>query len=140
MKKILMSILAVAMVSILMFAFSGCKEAAEEVVGAAEEVEEVGEEVTEEAIEAAEEVAEELGIDLRKYEGTEITLLGHPTHHIEGIIQFADVFTELTGITVNVDLYDEPTQKSKQTLDYSSGNGDYDASLVPFIIDRESVY
>ena len=75
--------------------------------------------------------------DLKKYKGTEITLLGHPTHHIEGIVQFGHIFTELTGIKVNVDLYDEPTQKSKQVLDYNTRRGDYDAALVPFMFLKE---
>ncbi|MCL5772444.1 MAG: extracellular solute-binding protein [Actinobacteria bacterium] len=72
-------------------------------------------------------------VDMKKYAGTEITVLGHPTHHVEGVVQFVDKFTELTGIKVNVELYEEATQREKQVLDYTSGRGDYDAAFVPFM-------
>ena len=34
--------------------------------------------------------------DLTKYKGTKLKVLGHPTHHVEGVIAFHDKFTELT--------------------------------------------
>lgn len=72
-------------------------------------------------------------VDIRQYAGTKIRVLGHPTHHVEGVLQFKDKFTELTGIEVEIELYEEATQREKQVLDYVSGKGEYDAAFVPFM-------
>jgi len=71
--------------------------------------------------------------DMRKYAGTTIRVLGHPTHHVEGVVKYVNEFTKLTGIKVEVELYEEATQREKQVLDYTSGRGNYDAAFVPFM-------
>ena len=71
--------------------------------------------------------------DLMRYKGTKLKVLGHPTHHVEGVIEFHTKFTELTGIEVEVQLFEEPVQREKQVLDYASGRGEYDAAFVPFM-------
>lgn len=73
-------------------------------------------------------------VDVRKYAGTKITILGHPGHHTQGVLELKDIFTELTGIEVDLQLYEESTQREKQVLDYASGAGDYDAAEVPFML------
>ena len=131
MKKI--TILLLVLVSLISIIFVGvsCKSSDTAQASTAESVEEA--ETTEAASEEPAAETDAGAVDMRKYEGTEITVLGHPTHHVEGVVKFVDTFTELTGIKVNVELYEEATQREKQVLDYTSGRGDYDAAFVPFM-------
>ena len=52
---------------------------------------------------------------------------------MEGVLKFKDKLTELIGIEVDVQLYEEAVQREKQVLNYTFGRGEHDVAFVPLI-------
>ena len=72
----------------------------------------------------AAEVAPEGGRDA--FEGTTLRVLLKEGYEIAAIQEFKGEFEEATGISVEVEVYDEPTARQKLVLDATSGTGTYD--------------
>jgi multiple sugar transport system substrate-binding protein len=75
----------------------------------------------------------ETAADLRKaYEGTNLNILLKTGYETEAITKFAEEFEGTTGITLNVEVYDEPTMRNKFILDCNSKMGNYDVVATQF--------
>lgn len=72
------------------------------------------------------------GDALRAYEGTELNLLLKEGYEIEAIQEFSGDFEEATGITVNIEVFDEPTARQQFVLDASTATGAYDITSASF--------
>jgi ABC-type glycerol-3-phosphate transport system substrate-binding protein len=70
--------------------------------------------------------------DVRAYEGTELNLLLKEGYEIEAIQEFIGDFEEETGITVNIEVYDEPTARQQFVLDSTTQTGAYDVTSASF--------
>lgn len=70
--------------------------------------------------------------DLRAYEGTELNLLFKEGYEIEAIQEFIGDFEEATGISVNIEVYDEPTARQQFVLDSTTKTGTYDVTSASF--------
>lgn len=68
----------------------------------------------------------------RAYEGTELNLVFKEGYEIEAILNYIDEFEAETGITVNIEVYDEPTARQKFALDSTSQGGAYDITSASF--------
>lgn len=68
----------------------------------------------------------------KKYEGTTLNVLLKTGYETEAITEFKDEFEEKTGITLNVEIYDEPTLRNKFILDCNSKKGNYDVVATQF--------
>jgi len=66
------------------------------------------------------------------YAGTQLNVLLKTGYETEAITRFADDFEAQTGITLNVEVYDEPTLRNKFILDSNSGLGNYDVVATQF--------
>jgi len=117
-KKLLKAVLlAVCILSLAALTLIGCKEAAEEVEEAAEEV---VEEAAEEVEEAAEEVAEEAPADIT------LNILETVESHGYALVELGKIYEEMTGVKVVVEQFPyEPTYE-KEVLVLSGGGSDYD--------------
>ena len=79
---------------------------------------------------ATAEVAPEAGRS--GYEGTTLRVLLKEGYEIEAIQEFKGDFEAETGITVELEIYDEPTARQKLVLDATSGTGTYDITSSSF--------
>jgi ABC-type glycerol-3-phosphate transport system substrate-binding protein len=70
--------------------------------------------------------------DVRAYEGTELNLLLKEGYEIEAIQEFIGDFEEETGITVNIEVFDEPTARQQFVLDSTTQTGAYDVTSASF--------
>jgi len=70
--------------------------------------------------------------DRTAYEGTTLRVLLKEGYEIEAIQEFKGDFEEETGITVELEVYDEPTARQKLVLDATSGAGTYDITSSSF--------
>ncbi|MEV8136751.1 ABC transporter substrate-binding protein [Microbacterium aurantiacum] len=70
--------------------------------------------------------------DRMAYEGTTLRVLLKEGYEIEAIQEFKGEFEEETGITVELEVYDEPTARQKLVLDATSGSGTYDITSGSF--------
>jgi len=115
-KKLLKAVLlAVCILSLAALTLIGCKEAAEEVEEAAEEV---VEEAAEEVEEAAEEVAEEAPADIT------LNILETVESHGYALVELGKIYEEMTGVKVVVEQFPyEPTYE-KEVLVLSGGGSD----------------
>jgi ABC-type glycerol-3-phosphate transport system substrate-binding protein len=68
----------------------------------------------------------------RAYEGTTLRLLLKTGYETAAIEQFKDVFEDATGITIEYEIYDEPTMRSKFILDATTEAGTYDVAAVQY--------
>lgn len=75
---------------------------------------------------------ESKGNPRRAYEGTTLNVLLKTGYETEAITEFKDEFEEETGITLNVEIYDEPTLRNKFILDCNSKKGNYDVVATQF--------
>lgn len=66
----------------------------------------------------------------RAHEGAELDILGFPITYIDGLEGQLDEFEELTGITVNMDLYSEGVAHDRVRAELASGAGTYDIVWV----------
>lgn len=66
------------------------------------------------------------------FEGTTLRVLLKEGYEIEAIQEFQGEFEEATGITVELEVYNEPTARQKLVLDASSGTGTYDITSASF--------
>src|SRR5690606_31335436 len=64
--------------------------------------------------------------DRSSFEGTTLRLLLKEGYEIAAIEALKDEFEDETGISVEVEIYDEPTARQKLVLDATSGTGTYD--------------
>lgn len=64
--------------------------------------------------------------DIRAYEGTTIRIALEDIDSTASLMQVIDEFTELTGINVEVETYDEATLRQKLILDFTSHTKTYD--------------
>jgi len=64
--------------------------------------------------------------DWRKFEGTEITWAYDIHPYADAVVTYLDEFEELTGITVNVELYPDDTYWGKLNIQLSTGSSDWD--------------
>ena len=64
--------------------------------------------------------------DWRKFEGTEITWAYDIHPYADAVVTYLDEFEELTGITVNVELYSDDTYWGKLNIQLSTGSSDWD--------------
>ena len=62
----------------------------------------------------------------RKFEGTEITWAYDIHPYADAVVTYLDEFEELTGITVNVELYPDDTYWGKLNIQLSTGSSDWD--------------
>lgn len=76
--------------------------------------------------------AESEGDPRKAYEGTTLNVLLKTGYETEAITEFKDEFEEETGITLNVEIYDEPTLRNKFILDCNSKKGNYDVVATQF--------
>ena len=71
--------------------------------------------------------------DSRKaYEGATLNILLKTGYETEAVTRFSNDFKEATGITLNVEVYDEPTLRNKFILDCNSRLGNYDVVATQF--------
>lgn len=70
--------------------------------------------------------------DRMAYEGTTLRVLLKEGYEIEAIQEFKGDFEAETGITVELEVYDEPTARQKLLLDATSGAGTYDITSGSF--------
>lgn len=68
----------------------------------------------------------------KAYEGTTLNVLLKTGYETEAITEFQDEFEAETGITLNVEIYDEPTLRNKFILDCNSKQGNYDVIATQF--------
>jgi multiple sugar transport system substrate-binding protein len=68
----------------------------------------------------------------RQYAGTTIKVLLKEGYETAAITQFLKEFEDLTGIKVELEIYDEPTTRKKFILDASAQTGIYDVVAVQF--------
>ena len=64
--------------------------------------------------------------DWRKFEGAEITWAYDIHPYADAVVAYLDEFEELTGITVNPELYPDDTYWGKLNIQLSSGSPDWD--------------
>ncbi|MBA7508091.1 hypothetical protein ES705_00011 [subsurface metagenome] len=129
MVKYLKRLLVILIGISLVFTFSvvGCKEKV---------VEEPAEEVVEEAEPAEEDplaIYKEANIDWRQFEGTTLNVLCLPeSFPWTGVMasELNPLFTELTGIEVNLDQLQEELFFKKAATSLSAGKGEYDVTFV----------
>ena len=62
----------------------------------------------------------------RKFEGTEITWAYDIHPYADAVVAYLDEFEELTGITVNAELYPDDTYWGKLNIQLSTGSSDWD--------------
>lgn len=70
--------------------------------------------------------------DRMAYEGTTLRVLLKEGYEIAAIQEFESEFEEATGITVELEVYDEPTARQRLVLDATSGTGTYDITSGSF--------
>lgn len=68
----------------------------------------------------------------RAYEGTELNILLKTGYETSAITEFQDEFEEATGITLNIEVYDEATLRNKFILDCNTRMGAYDVVATQF--------
>ncbi len=68
----------------------------------------------------------------KAYEGTTLNILLKTGYETEAITEFKGEFEDETGITLNVEIYDEPTLRNKFILDCNSKQGNYDVIATQF--------
>lgn len=68
----------------------------------------------------------------KAYKGTTLNVLLKTGYETEAITEFQDEFEKETGITLNVEIYDEPTLRNKFILDCNSKQGNYDVIATQF--------
>lgn len=76
--------------------------------------------------------ADSSGNSRKAYEGTTLNVLLKTGYETEAITEFQDEFEKETGITLNVEIYDEPTLRNKFILDCNSKQGNYDVIATQF--------
>lgn len=128
MRKWILPIIMLLMLSIVLTSCGGTAEepAAEPEAGSQTEESVVSEEPAEEEVE---EVMEELPYGLlpgKPYEGETITLLLNNAAKNTAMQQYADEFTEMTGIEVVMDMVPFGTLLEKITAEGVGGTGEYD--------------
>lgn len=69
---------------------------------------------------------------LRAYEGTTLNVLMKTGYTAQAITDFKDDFEKETGITLNVEVVDEPTARKKFVLDSTTKQGAYDVVPTEF--------
>lgn len=71
--------------------------------------------------------------DPRKaYSGTELNILLKTGYETSAITEFKSDFEEATGITLNIEIYDEATMRNKFILDCNAQQGNYDVVATQF--------
>lgn len=71
--------------------------------------------------------------DLRRaYEGTELNILLKTGYETSAITEFQQEFEDATGITLNIEIYDEATMRNKFILDCNTKSGNYDIVATQF--------
>ncbi|MGE5614551.1 MAG: extracellular solute-binding protein [Bacillota bacterium] len=68
----------------------------------------------------------------QSFKGTKLNILLKTGYETEAITKFADEFESETGISLNVEVYDEPTLRNKFILDCNSKTGNYDVVATQF--------
>lgn len=76
----------------------------------------------------AQEVVE--GVDWKAYSGTTLHLLMNKHAYTDTIANFTDEFTALTGIQIVIDSYSQDEFMNKRLVDFSSGAGTYDFTMM----------
>lgn len=66
------------------------------------------------------------------FAGTELNVLAEATLNSDVLAQLAPEFTEMTGITVNIETAPFAQLVQNVTLDFSTGQGDYDVVSIPY--------
>lgn len=66
------------------------------------------------------------------FAGTELNVLLKEGYEIEAIQEFIGEFEDETGISVNFEVFDEPTARQQFVLDASTGGGSYDVTSLSF--------
>ncbi len=70
------------------------------------------------------------GVDWQAYSGTTLNLLMNRHAYTDTIAKFTDEFTALTGIVVVIDSYSQDEFINKRLVDFSSGAGTYDFTMM----------
>ena len=68
----------------------------------------------------------------RAYEGTELNILLKTGYETSAITEFQQEFEDATGITLNIEIYDEATMRNKFILDCNTQQGNYDIVATQF--------
>ncbi len=68
----------------------------------------------------------------KAYEGTTLNILLKTGYETAAITEFQSDFEDATGISLNVEIYDEPTLRNKFILDCNSKLGNYDVVATQF--------
>ncbi|MCG8479680.1 MAG: extracellular solute-binding protein [Spirochaetales bacterium] len=71
-------------------------------------------------------------VGLRAFEGTTLNVLIKTGYESRAITEFQDDFVAATGIQLNIEVVDEPTLRTKFTLDGVSETGAYDVVATQF--------
>jgi ABC-type glycerol-3-phosphate transport system substrate-binding protein len=66
------------------------------------------------------------------FSGTELNVLLKEGYEIEAIQEFVGEFEDETGISVNIEVFDEPTARQQFVLDASTAGGSYDITSLSF--------
>lgn len=69
---------------------------------------------------------------LRQFAGETLNVLIKTGQESAGIIEFYEEFQEATGITINLEVVDEPTLRNRIVLDATGGTGAYDVLAGQF--------
>jgi len=135
MKKVFLLLTTIIFVISMLFMGVGCKEAAEEAVPAEEEV--AGEVTAEEEVPAEE---------VKRFEGTTITVVYMSGGYVDAANAIKDEFKELTGIEVQVVDYPWEGLHEKVLTELIAGTGNFDmipiagqwmGELAPYLEDIE---
>lgn len=76
--------------------------------------------------------ASEPGDARKAFAGTTLRVLLKEGYEIDAIQKFAPDFEAATGMTLELEVYDEPTARQKLVLDATSGTGTYDVTSGSF--------
>lgn len=68
----------------------------------------------------------------KSFDGTKLNILLKTGYETEAVTKFAGDFEDATGISLNVEVYDEPTLRNKFILDCNSKLGNYDVVATQF--------
>jgi ABC-type glycerol-3-phosphate transport system substrate-binding protein len=66
----------------------------------------------------------------RQYEGTKLNILMSAGLQTAPVVELQTWFEDITGIDLNIEVYDETTTREKAVLDYTSHTGYYDALMT----------
>jgi len=126
---LLIMLITVSMITT--FSLAGCKEAAaEEEAAAPAEKEEAAPAEKEEAVETPTTSGEWGNIDWKQFAGTELNVIATAMPVSEVYKEHISEFEELTGITVNFQMFEDTDRKKKQLVDFSSGMGEFDVGNI----------